>query len=68
MWYDKGEIYSRVRFKIRAILGAADPKFQLQSRNQAVLNKDYDEIQIRGDRLQQSRKEHGDDKGITREV
>ncbi|CAF9942006.1 hypothetical protein IMSHALPRED_003147 [Imshaugia aleurites] len=67
-WYSKGERYLRVRFDIRVILGAADLKFQLQSKNQVVLNNDYDAIQVRWDPPQRSPKEEGDDMAMYREV
>lgn len=67
-WYNKGEKYLRVRFDIRVILGAADLKFQLQSKNKVVLNNDYDAIQVRWDPPQRSPKEDGEDTAMYREV
>ncbi|KAL9137562.1 MAG: hypothetical protein Q9175_001216 [Cornicularia normoerica] len=67
-WYNKGEKYLRVRFDIRVILGAADLKFQLQSKNNVVLNHDYDAIQVRWDPPQRSPKEDGDDMAMYREI
>ena len=67
-WYSKGEKYLRVRFDIRVILGAADLKFQIQSKNKVVLNNDYDAIQVRWDPPQRVQKEEGDDMAMYREA
>ena len=67
-WYSKGEKYLRVRFDIRVILGAADLKFQLQSKNKVVLNNDYDAIQVRWDPPQRSPQGDGEDTAMYREV
>ena len=60
-WYNSGERYLRVRFDIRVILGAADLKFQIQSKNKVVLNNDYDAIQVRWDPPQGGPREDGED-------
>lgn len=67
-WYNKGERYLRVRFDIRVIIGAADLKFQIQSKNNVVLNNDYDAIQVRWDPPQRSPKEDGDDMAMYRDI
>ena len=46
-WYQRGEKYLRAIFDIKVILGAADLKFQLQSKTKDVLSKDHDEIQVK---------------------
>ena len=46
-WYQRGEKYLRAKFDIKVILGAADLKFQLQSKTKDVLSKDHDEIQVK---------------------
>ena len=60
-WYNKGERFLRFRFDIRVILGAADLKFQIRSKNDVVLNTDYDAIQVRRDPPKQTPKEDEDD-------
>lgn len=67
-WYQRGERYLRVRFNVRVILGAADIKFQLQSKNNVVLNNEHDAIQVRWDPPQRSPKEDGEDLAMYREV
>ena len=68
-WYSKGERYMRVRFDVRVILGAADLKFQVQSKNKVVLNSEYDAIQVRWDPpQQQSPKEDVDDMAMYKEA
>ena len=67
-WYNKGGRYLRVRFDIRVILGAADLKFQLQSKDKVVLNDDYDAIQVRWDPPQRSPMEDANDVPMYREV
>lgn len=67
-WYNKGEKYLRVRFDIKVILGAADLKFQLQSKNNVVLNNDHDAIQVRWDPPQRSATGNGDDMAMYREI
>lgn len=67
-WYSKGERYLRVRFDIKVILGAADLKFQLRSKNNVVLNNDHDAIQVKWDPPQRSPKEDGDDMAMYREI
>lgn len=46
-WYQRGEKYLRAKFDIKVILGAADLKFQLQSKTNNVLSKDHDAIQVK---------------------
>lgn len=67
-WYQSGEKYLRVRFNIRVILGAADLKFQLQSKNNVVLNNEHDAIQVRWDPPQRRPKEEEDDTAMYKEV
>ena len=53
-WYSRGEKYIRARFEVKIILGAADLKFQLESRDRKVLSNGHDAIQIRWDPPQRS--------------
>lgn len=46
-WYQRGEKYLRAKFDIKVILGAADLKFQLQSKTKDILSKEHDEIQVK---------------------
>ena len=46
-WYNRGEKYLRAKFDIKVILGAADLKFQLQSKTKNILSKDHDAIQVK---------------------
>lgn len=48
-WYNSGEKYLRLRFDVKVILGAADLKFQLQSKDRKVLSNDHDPIQVKWD-------------------
>ena len=67
-FYNKGEKFLRIRFNIRVILGAADLKFQIESKNNVVLNTDYDAIQVRWDPPKQISHEDGDDMAMYREA
>ena len=67
-WYSTGEKYLRVKFDIKIILGAADLKFQIQSKNQVVLNNPYDAIQVRWDPPKQKPNEDGNDMPMYREA
>ena len=67
-WYNSGERYMRVRFNIRVILGAADLKFRLQSKNNVVLSHDHDAIQAKWDPPQQRRTEDGEDMAMYKEI
>ena len=67
-WYNKGERYLRARFEVKIILGAADLKFQLQSRDRKVLNKEHDAIQIRWHPPQRNSRADEDGMGLGREI
>ena len=67
-FYNKREKFLRIRFNIRVILGAADLKFQIESKNNVVLNTDYDAIQVRWDPPKQNPREDGDDMAMYREA
>ena len=45
-WYNRGERYMRVNFNIRVILGPADVKFRMESKERDVLSEDHDSIQV----------------------
>ena len=45
-WYNFGEKYYRCRFVVRVILGAADLRFQLESKNKKVLSGNHEAISI----------------------
>ena len=66
-WYNKGEKYFRVRFDVKVILGAADLKFQLESKDKKVLSTDHDTIQVRWDPPQQNPKKDEEDMAMYRE-
>lgn len=59
-FYNRGERFLRVRFDVRVILGAADLRFQIQSKNGVVLSTDHDAIQVKWDPPRQSSKEEGE--------
>ena len=46
-WYNRGEQYVRARFNIKVILGAADIRFQLESKDRKVLSNKHDPIEVR---------------------
>ena len=48
-WYNRGEKYWRVKFDVKVILGAADLKFQLQSKDRTILSGEHDPIQVKWD-------------------
>ena len=45
-WYSRGDQYVRARFNIKVILGAADVKFQLESKDRKVLSNDHETIKV----------------------
>ena len=53
-WYNRGEKYVRARFDIKVILGSADLKFQLQTKDMTVLSRDHDAIQVKWEVPKQS--------------
>ena len=58
-WYQRGEKYLRAKFDIKVILGAADLKFQLQSKTKDILSKDHDEIQVKWELPRQNSADDG---------
>ena len=46
-WYNRKKSYLRAKFDVKVILGAADLKFQLQTKDNTVISKDHDEIHVR---------------------
>ena len=45
-WWNTGERYLRLRFDIKVVLGPADLKFVLQSKDRQVLNEDHRAIEV----------------------
>ena len=48
-WYNSGEKYLRVRFDVKVILGPADLKFQLWSKQGQLLSSEHDPISVKWD-------------------
>ena len=46
-WYNRGEKYLRANFDIKVILGAADLKFQLVTKNERVFSEKHDPIEVK---------------------
>jgi len=46
-WYNRGDKYLRAKFNIQVILGAADLKFQLQTKDRMILSNDHDAIEVK---------------------
>lgn len=59
-WYNRGEKYLRVRFDVKVILGAADLKFALQTKDKKVLSNDHDPIEVKWEAAKQSDAERED--------
>ena len=53
-WYQRGEKYLRAKFNVKVILGAADLKFQLQTKDKVVLNNDHDMIEVKWEEPKQN--------------
>lgn len=45
-WYSMGTKYWRFRFDIKVLLGAADLKFVLLTKDKRVISKDHDAIEV----------------------
>ena len=45
-WYNTGPKYWRFRFDIKVVLGAADLKFVLLTKDKRVISKDHDVIEV----------------------
>lgn len=45
-WWERGEKYIRVQFDINVLIGAADLKFQLQSKDKKILSADHNAIRV----------------------
>ncbi|KAL8740298.1 MAG: hypothetical protein Q9190_006981 [Brigantiaea leucoxantha] len=45
-WYNRGEKYFRLRFDVKVVLGAADLKFVLQTKDQRTISDGHDAIQV----------------------
>ena len=66
-FFNRGEKFLRVRFDVKVILGAADIRFQIQSKNGVVLSSDHDAIQVRWDPPRRVPKAVGEDTPMYRE-
>ena len=53
-WYNRGEEYVRAKFNIKVILGAADIKFQLESKDHKVLSNDHDPIVVKWENVKRN--------------
>lgn len=53
-WYNRGEKYLRARFDVKVILGAADLKFALQTKDKKVLSNNHDPIEVKWEAAKQS--------------
>ena len=45
-WYNRGEKYWYFRFDIKAVIGAADLKFMLLTKEQKVISDEHNAIEI----------------------
>ena len=45
-WYSRRERYLRFRFDVKAVVGAADLKFVLLTKDKKVINDDYNAIEV----------------------
>lgn len=59
-WYSRGNQYLRARFNIKVIVGAADIKFQLQTKDQKVFSNDHDTIEVRWEASKRTNAQNGD--------
>lgn len=59
-WFQRGEKYLRAKFNIKVILGAADLKFQLQTKDRTVLSNDHDAIDVKWEAPKQNSADKGD--------
>ena len=46
-WYNSKERYLRLKFDVKVILGAADLKFQLQTKEKKVISHEHEAIQVK---------------------
>ena len=46
-WYNSREQYLRLKFDVKVILGAADLRFQLQTKDKKVISTDHEAIQVK---------------------
>ena len=67
-FFNRGERFLRARFDVKVILGAADIKFQLQSKNGVVLNSDHDAIKVRWEPPRRVPKAEREDTPMYRDV
>jgi hypothetical protein len=45
-WYSSGRKYWRFRFDVKVLLGAADLKFVLLTKDKRVISKDHETIKV----------------------
>lgn len=58
-WYNRGNEYVRVKFNIKVILGAADIRFQLQTKDRKVFSNNHDTIEVKWEALKRTPAEDG---------
>ena len=46
-WYNRGDKYWRCRFDVKVVVGAADLKFLLLTKDKKVISKDHDPVRVR---------------------
>lgn len=63
-WYNRGNEYVRAKFNIKVILGAADIKFQLQTKDEKVFSNTHDTIEVRWEASKRTSAHDGDGMAI----
>ena len=48
-WYDIGPEYKKAEFLVKVIIGAADLKFQIWTKDNRLCSADHEDIQVRWD-------------------
>ena len=59
-WYSQREKYLRFKFDVKVILGAADLKFQLQTKDKKVISSDHETITVKWEAPSQASPEERD--------
>lgn len=59
-WYNRGDKYLRAKFNIKVILGAADLKFQLQTKDRKILSNDHENIDVKWEAAKKGTARDGD--------
>ncbi len=63
-WYNRGNEYVRAKFNIKVILGAADIKFQLQTKDEKVFSNTHDTIEVKWEASKRTSAHDGDGMAI----